>query len=208
MTYSSLLIIHQGALGDVVLTFPAIIGLRKKFSRVDVLCQSQLGKLAAVLGLAEKWYSLEAACFATLFSEQVDEKIKDILAGYSTILLFSFACDLKKSISQITDSQCFRIPPRPPALDKIHVAEFLFKNLIDCGLLETAGSNDKSFTAGETNPQDGQADRHLKNFNSPGLRQQAKALAPGPIFKTGVRSEKKGITAPICMRPGRVGSER
>ena len=59
MTNSGLLIIHQGALGDLVLTFPAIIGLRKKFSRIDVLCQCQQGKLAAKLGLVEKWYPLE-----------------------------------------------------------------------------------------------------------------------------------------------------
>ena len=145
MTNASLLIIHQGALGDVVLTFPAIIALRQKFSRIDILCQGQLGNLAVKLGLIDKKYPLEAAYFATLFSEPIDEKIKNIMAGYSTILLFSFAADLKKSISQITDSRCFRIPPRPPAQVKIHVTEFLLKNLIDNGLLEAADSYDRIF---------------------------------------------------------------
>jgi len=146
MKNASLLIIHQGALGDVVLTFPAIMALRQKFSRIDILCQSQLGNLAVKLGLIDKSYPLEAAYFATLFSEPVDEKIKNIMAGYSTILLFSFAADLKKSVSQITDSRCFLIPPRPPARVQIHVTESLFKNLFDCGLLETSDSNDKRFT--------------------------------------------------------------
>jgi ADP-heptose:LPS heptosyltransferase len=141
MTHSKLLIIHQGALGDVVLTFPAIIALRKKFGRIDMLCQSQLGNLAAKLGLIEKWYPLEAAYFSSLFSDQIDRKIKDLICSYTTILVFSFSCDLKKSISQITDSQCFQIRPRPPAQDKIHVTEFLFKNLIDGGLLEATDSN-------------------------------------------------------------------
>jgi ADP-heptose:LPS heptosyltransferase len=146
MTDSGLLIIHQGALGDLVLTFPAIIGLRKNFSRIDVVCQRQQGKLAVKLGLVENGYPLEAACFATLFSDQIDGKIKDLICGYTTILVFSFSSDLKKSISQITDSQCFQIPPRPPAQAKIHVTQFLFKNLIDCGLLETADSNYDIFT--------------------------------------------------------------
>lgn len=145
MANSRLLIIHQGALGDVVLTFPAIIALRQKFSRIDILCQGQLGKLAARLELVDKKYPLEAAGFATLFSDQIDEKIKDLLFGYSTILIFSFSSDLKNSINQITDGQCFQIPPRPPARDKIHATEFLFKNLIDCGLFEAADSNDKRF---------------------------------------------------------------
>ena len=145
MTNASLLIIHQGALGDVVLTFPAIIALRQKFGRIDILCQGQLGNLAVKLGLIDKRYPLEAACFATLFSRPVDEKIKNIMAGYSTILLFSFAADLKKSISQITGSRCFLIPPRPPAQVEIHVTEFLFKNLVDNGLLEAADSDDRIF---------------------------------------------------------------
>ena len=55
MKRESLLIIHQGALGDFILTFTAIIRLRQYYSAVDVLCQSQLGKLAHKLGLAEKW---------------------------------------------------------------------------------------------------------------------------------------------------------
>jgi heptosyltransferase-3 len=146
MTDSSLLIIHQGALGDVVLTFPAIIALRRKFGRIDILCQGQLGKLAAGLALVDKGYPLEAAGFATLFSDQIDEKIKDILIDYSTILVFSFSCNLKKSISQISESPCFLIPPRPPAHVKIHVTESLFKNLFECGLLEASDSNDKRFT--------------------------------------------------------------
>ena len=145
MTNASLLIIHQGALGDVVLTFTAIIALRQKFRRIDILCQGQLGHLAVKLGLIDKRYPLEAAYFATLFSESIDEKIKNIMAGYSTILLFSFAADLKKSIRQIADSRCFLIPPRPPAPVAIHVTEFLFKNLVDNGLLEAADSYDRFF---------------------------------------------------------------
>jgi hypothetical protein len=125
-------------------------------------CQGQLGNLAVKLGLIDKRYPLEAACFATLFSRPVDEKIKNIMAGYSTILLFSFAADLKKSISQITGSRCFLIDlkksisqitgsrcflisPRPPAQVEIHVTEFLFKNLVDNGLLEAADSDDRIF---------------------------------------------------------------
>jgi ADP-heptose:LPS heptosyltransferase len=149
MTDHSLFIIHQGALGDVVMTFPVIIALRKKFGRIDILCQGQLGKLAARLGLVDKGYPLEAAYFATLFSNLVDKKIKTILAGYSTILLFSFASDLKKSIRQISDGCCFQIPPRPPVREKINVTEFIFKNLFDCGLLEACDSHDKRFTRPE-----------------------------------------------------------
>ena len=64
MPEKNLLIIHQGALGDFILTFPAISRLRKYFKPIDVLCQSQLGKLAGTLGLTENWFPTEAAYFA------------------------------------------------------------------------------------------------------------------------------------------------
>jgi len=145
MRDSSLLIVHQGALGDLVLTFPAIIALRNKFNRIDMLCPRQQSRLAAHLKLIEKGYSLESACFATLFSEQIDPKIKDLICRYTAILAFSLSKDLKKSIRQATDSQCFQIPPRPPAPEKIHVTEFLMKHIMDCGLLEAVASKDQVF---------------------------------------------------------------
>jgi ADP-heptose:LPS heptosyltransferase len=127
------------------MTFPAIIALRKKFGRIDIICQGQLGKLAARLGLVDKAYPLEAAYCATLFSKTVDKKIKTILTAFSKILLFSFASDLKKSIRQICNGRCFQIAPRPPVREKIHVGGFILKNLFDCGLLKARDSRDKRF---------------------------------------------------------------
>jgi heptosyltransferase-3 len=202
MTDSSLLIVHQGALGDVVLTFPAIIGLRKKFSRIDVLCQSQLGKLAQKVGLVEKWFPLEAAYFATLFSDQIEGNIKDFICSYTTILIFSFSSDLKKSISQITDSQCFQIPPRPPAQDKIHVAEFLFKNLIDCELLEAADSNNKIFTLqGKQNYRTGRLIDTSKILIHPGSGSKRKRWPLAQFLKLADVLKKRGLQPQFICGP-------
>ena len=133
--------IHQGALGDVILTFPAILALHQKFDRIDLLCQDQIGKLAVKLGLIDEGYPLEAAYFATLFSDPVDNKIKDLISSYTRILAFSFSSDLENTITQISDRPCLRIPPRPPARNTIHVAEFLIQNLRDGGLIEATDSN-------------------------------------------------------------------
>ncbi|MDX1709102.1 MAG: hypothetical protein R3274_10910, partial [Desulfobacterales bacterium] len=142
MTEAKLLIIHQGALGDVVLTFPATIALGQKFDRIDILCQGQIGKLAAKLGLVDKAYPLEAAYFATLFSDQVDAKINDFISSFTKIIVFAFSAELESSINQISDRPCLRIPSRPPARNRIHVSEFILQHLRQEGLIEsTAAGN-------------------------------------------------------------------
>ena len=141
MTGTKLLIIHQGALGDVVLTFPAIIALRDKFDRVDILCQGQIGKLAVQLELIDEAYPLEAADFATLYSNRAAPEIKNLISKYARLLLFSFSTDLEKAINRITDRPCLRIPSRPPVRDRIHVAEFIFQNLKRSGLIKRTDVN-------------------------------------------------------------------
>ena len=94
MPSANLLIVHQGALGDFVLTFPAIIRLQECFARIDVLCQSRLGRLAKALGIVENWYPLEAAYVASLFTDQIDPKIKAVLKPYADIVLFTLSDQL------------------------------------------------------------------------------------------------------------------
>lgn len=134
-TTKELLIIHQGALGDFVAIFPAIVRLKKYYDRIDVVCQNQLGKLAAALQLINNWYPLEAASFASLYAGKVAQKVADLLKKYDTNVLFSQSVELERSIRQITASLCYRIPPKPPADKAIHITHFAFHHLIRLGLL-------------------------------------------------------------------------
>ena len=136
MLNNKLLIIHQGALGDFVLIFPAIVRLHNYYGSIDVLCQSGLGKLAKSLGLVENWYPLEAANVATLFTDNVDPKIKRLLRPYVKILLFSLSTELEQSICQITSKPGCRIAPKPPPHLRLHLTEFVLENLIKCKLIK------------------------------------------------------------------------
>ncbi len=193
MTNTSLLMIHQGALGDVILTFAAIMALQEKFDRIDILCQGQIGKLAAKLGLVDKGYPLEAAYFATLFSDQVDAKVKDLISRYTKILVFSFSCDLEKAIKQITDSPYLRIPPRPPTHDNTHVAEYLLKNIKNGGLIEDVDSKDVVSTWQRKHTQ--KADRPIdstKIIIHPGAGSKRKRWPLVKFFKLTDVLEKRG----------------
>jgi ADP-heptose:LPS heptosyltransferase len=134
----NLLIIHQGALGDFILTFPAITRLQKYYNPIDVLCQSQPGRLAIALGVAENRYPAEAASFSSLFSDQIDSIIKTILVQYDKVIIFTLSDQLEQSINSVSASLSCRVPPKPPADQRIHVAQFILENIADCGLIKKA----------------------------------------------------------------------
>ncbi len=129
MPEQKLLIIHQGALGDFILTFPAIIQLKKYFFRIDVLCQQKLGQLACNLKLVEHCLPLESARFVSLYSGTPDSTIMSLLSAYQFILLFSFSKELERSLNTIRGPIIRRIPPRPARSKTIHVTQYLLQNL-------------------------------------------------------------------------------
>ncbi len=157
MTDKNLLIIHQGALGDFIAIFPAIDLLSDRFSRVDVICQSQLGKLAQYLGLATSWYPLEGAAFSSLYSDQPDPDIKTRLRRYDRVLLFSSSSALEQSLQGIMQSRCVRIEPKPPAAQPIHITDHALENLLHCGLIQPGQPELKRLHCkqfGKQNPMD------------------------------------------------------
>ncbi len=138
MANKKLLIIHQGALGDFILIFPAIIRLQQYYDVIDVMCQSGIGKLAKALGFIEKWYALEAAYVASLFTDRIDSKIKTLLTPYANIILFTFSDQLEQAIRQITSVPDCCISPKPPEYRRIHLTEFVLENLLKCGLIKSS----------------------------------------------------------------------
>jgi ADP-heptose:LPS heptosyltransferase len=202
MAEDKLFILHQGALGDVVLTFPAILALRKHFDRIDILCQGQIGKLAAKLGLVDKGYPLEAAYFASLFSNQINAKIKDLISSYTRILVLSFSSDLENAINQISDRPCLRIAPRPPAQASIHVAEYLIENIIKGGLIDTVDSQDVVTSwHRERTPKSGPLIDSTKIIIHPGAGSKRKRWPLERFFKLAQVLEKKGFQPQFVCGP-------
>jgi ADP-heptose:LPS heptosyltransferase len=138
MANKRLLIIHQGALGDIILTFPAIIRLQKYYDAIDILCQSGIGRLTKALGIVETCYPLEAAHVSSLFTDRVDSKIRILLRPYTNIILFTFSDQLKQTIHHITSVPIYCISPKPPENVQLHLAEFVMENLVNCRLIKRA----------------------------------------------------------------------
>ena len=138
MPDANLLLIPQGALGDFILTVPSITRLHRYYKKIDVLCQSQPGKLAKALEMVKNWYPAETASFSSLFSDHIDPKIKTILKQYDKVIIFTFSDQLEQSINSVSASLSCRLPPKPPAGQRIHVAQFILDNIANCGLIKNA----------------------------------------------------------------------
>ena len=145
MRKKNLLIIHQGAIGDFIAIFPAIYRLRDRFDRTDVVCQSQLGKLAQYLELATRWYPLESASFSSLYTHEPDPEIKTLLARYDQVILFSSSAELEKSVQHIMPQRCIRLEPKPPADQPIHITAYALQNLTRWGLIHQGNPHSDDF---------------------------------------------------------------
>ena len=131
----ALLIIHIGALGDLVCIFPIITALRRHFQPVALLCQEHLGKLAAAEHLVDAWFPIEAAWTASLFAGEAGPEARRLLAPYAYILAFSRSEALAASLRHIGSARVCRVPPRPPADRRVRVAEHAVEHIRRCGLL-------------------------------------------------------------------------
>ncbi|MEZ4524947.1 MAG: glycosyltransferase family 9 protein [Desulfobacterales bacterium] len=131
------LVFHQGALGDLILTFPALRELRKGCTVADGICQGKLGRLACDLHIFDRFFPLESAGFASLWSDSspAEPRVLHLLDSYDQILIFSFSRNLEDNIKKMSKIPVFRVPPRPPVHQGIHVTHFIWDQLALQGVL-------------------------------------------------------------------------
>lgn len=131
-----ILVIHQGALGDLVLNFPALLSLKQeKKASVTLLCSSGLGKIAYELNVVDTHFSLESARFCSLFYEEMTPVVKEFISDYDTIILISFSDAIEGRLRQNHSGEVHKITPRPTVEDETHVAQYIIKQLEAKGLL-------------------------------------------------------------------------
>jgi heptosyltransferase-3 len=131
----SLLVLHQGALGDFIVTFPVLAALRTVFARIAGVCRIDFGRLALHLGLLDAAHPLEAAMFASLYTDSVDPRVRRLLLAHDRVLLFSFSETLQKAAAAVNSNAVCRIDPWPPPdrCDSVH--RFLADGVARCGWL-------------------------------------------------------------------------
>jgi ADP-heptose:LPS heptosyltransferase len=123
-----ILVIYQGSIGDLVLSFPALLSLSQQENvSVGLLCSSGLGKIAYEQNLVDAYFSLESARFVSLFHEEMTPFVETFIDGYDTIILISRSDATEQHLRENHTGEVHRISPRPPVDEETHVALHLMR---------------------------------------------------------------------------------
>jgi len=201
-----LLIIHQGAIGDIVSIFPAIIRLKEKFCQIDAICKKSIGELAYSLKLTDKFYPVEAAFFSSVFSGKTDPRTVDIFRSYDEIILFSYSQELESIISGMVNRKIYRIHPRPDASLEIHILNHVLDRLAENGLIRNTNGdaawpeNDYFTQLREQKEETTPCDR-LKILIHPGSGSARKNWEPSNFIKIFKKIKSLGMNPEIILGP-------
>jgi heptosyltransferase III len=130
--------IHQGALGDVITSFPALSLLKESGFEVDLACRRSIGTMARELGIARTNTDSESVLFSSIYSDipEADSRLCRFLSAYDVLLAFSFSDALLANLKTLSGKPTFRVPPRPAPSERIRVQEHLVAGAKNAGLLK------------------------------------------------------------------------
>jgi ADP-heptose:LPS heptosyltransferase len=204
----SLLVIHQGALGDVVLSFPALVALKqKRRASLALLGHNRIGQLAQGLGIVDYHFRAESARFCGLFTRDLSPEMREFTSQFDGIVIVSFSDDMENRIRPHHPGQVLTISPRPPVEEETHVAMHVTKQLEAKGLLRNDQRTNRDLSCLVDSTQS--LEKIGKSFGDPSSR-QSKSVAVNSVVGyehgKGVHeeSEEKGL---FVIHPG-AGSNR
>src|SRR5213592_14532 len=134
-THGKILVIRGGAIGDFILTLPALVALRQQFpdARLEVLGYPHIAQLALAGGLADDMKSIEARALASFFARdgQLDEGLARYFAGFALIISYLYDPDeiFQSNVGRCSAAQFIVGPHRPEEKLALHATEVFLKPL-------------------------------------------------------------------------------
>lgn len=130
-----ILVIRGGAIGDFILTLPALAALHRQFptAHLEVLGYPHIVQLAMAGGLADRVQSIEARALAGFFARNgaLDEDLSDYFSEFDIIVSYLFDPDeiFKTNVLRCSLAQFIVGPHRPNEREKLHVTKVYLKPL-------------------------------------------------------------------------------
>lgn len=179
-----ILVIRGGAIGDFILTLPAIAALRRQFpeAHLEVLGYPHIIQLAAAGGLVDRVQSIEARALAGFFARrgELAEDLADYFSDFDIILSYLYDPDdiFKTNIARCSPAQFVVGPYRPNEMEKVHAAKVFLRPL-----------------------------ERLAIFDADHLPHLRLETASGQLSSSGKNGENKPARPTLALHPGS-GSEK
>jgi heptosyltransferase III len=135
MTRGKILVIRGGAIGDFILTLPALAALRRQFPQayLEVLGYPHIAQLALAGGLVDRVQPIEARALAGFFARngELAENLCDYFSGFDIILSYLYDPDeiFKTNVARCQRGQFIAGPHRPDEKERTHATEVFLKPL-------------------------------------------------------------------------------
>lgn len=136
----SMLVIHQGALGDFILALPVLKALRKAFpwARVAIMGYPRILQLAEGRFYAEEVFSIDQKGMATFFVREgfLDHSLVQFFSRFELIVLFGKDAEgpLIKNLRRVCPGRVLHINSFPNWDEGVHLTDYLLKQLARYGI--------------------------------------------------------------------------
>jgi len=130
-----ILVIRGGAIGDFILTLPAISALRRQFplAHLEVLGYPHIIQLAVAGGLVDRAQSIEARALAGFFARRgpLAEDLVDYFSEFDLIVSYLYDPDeiFKTNVGLCTGAQFIVGPHRPDENHSLHASKVFLQPL-------------------------------------------------------------------------------
>jgi heptosyltransferase-2 len=130
-----ILVIRGGAIGDFILTLPAMAALRHQFpeAHLEVLGYPHIAQLAVAGGVVDRVQSIEARALAGFFARHGDleEDLADYFSEFDLIVSYLYDPDgiFQTNVARCTGAQFIAGPHRADERTKLHASKAYLKPL-------------------------------------------------------------------------------
>jgi heptosyltransferase-2 len=132
---SKILVIRGGAIGDFILTLPAIAALRRQFpqAHLEVLGYPHIAQLAVAGGLADRVQPIEARGLAGFFAHDgtLDQDLMDYFSEFDLVVSYLYDPNgiFRTNVSRCLVRQFIAGPHRPDEQERLHATKVYLKPL-------------------------------------------------------------------------------
>jgi len=156
-----ILVIRGGAIGDFILTLPAIAALRQQFpeAHLEVLGYTHIVQLAEAGGLVNRVHAIDARGLAGFFARngELSKELCDYFSEFNIIISYLYDPDeiFKTNIARCSRAQFIVGPHRPDESARHHATEVFLKPLERLAIYDADQVPRLSLVVEETAPPNG-----------------------------------------------------